>query len=758
MWYRILICVPAFLLFAPAQPKFVLSIDNIMRGPALYGYPPQAVRWSGDSQRVYFRWKKCDDPLLQEYSTYVVNRDGSGLRKLNEDEAREAPPAGGDATREWRMTVYESGGDIFLYDNLAGRRRQLTKTADAESDPHFTHDEQRVAFVRNDNLFVLSPGTGEVIQLTDIRKGGKDEDESKGTPSQEFLKTEEAKLFDYIRDKEKKEAEDKARAKRLNPRKPFRLNAKQSVKRLRLSPDESYVLAWIEEAREGSRKTIVPNFVTESGYTADIPSRTDVGDPSSRVLVAFLDVRTGESKWLDDGMKGRETEWESAQWSEDGSRLVMKGRAADNKDVWIAAADPRTAKTRPLVDIHDDAWVDGPAESAYGWLKDSERIYFTWERDGWSHLYTVAFSGGEPKQLTSGKWEVRGVQLTRDRSRFLLQTSETSPAEDHYYLMSTDGGAREKITTMPGGHNATLSPDGTMLADVYSYTNKPPELYLQHPRGKAEKVTSSPAPDFFSYPWLDTPIVWIPTRDGAKTPAHLYKPAKWKSGGGLVIFVHGAGYLQNVTREWSYYGREYMFHHLLRERGYMVLDLDYRGSAGYGRDWRTAIYRHMGGKDLDDQVDAVKWAVKEYGVDPKRVGIYGGSYGGFITLMAMFTQPDVFAAGASLRPVTDWAHYNHEYTSNILNSPQKDAEAYRLSSPIYHAAGLKGALLICHGMVDTNVHFQDSVRLAQRLIELRKENWELAVYPVENHGFVQPSSWADEYKRILKLFEENLRR
>jgi dipeptidyl aminopeptidase/acylaminoacyl peptidase len=164
----------------------------------------------------------------------------------------------------------------------------------------------------------------------------------------------------------------------------------------------------------------------------------------------------------------------------------------------------------------------------------------------------------------------------------------------------------------------------------------------------------------------------------------------------------------------------------------------------------------MGGKDLTDNVDAAKLLVDKYNVDPKRIGVYGGSYGGFITLMGMFTTPDVFAAGAALRPVTDWAHYNHRYTSNILNVPYADSIAYVKSSPIYHAEGLKGALLMCHGMVDTNVHFQDVVRLSQRLIELGKDNWELAVYPVENHGFVEPSSWTDEYKRILKLFEDNL--
>jgi dipeptidyl aminopeptidase/acylaminoacyl peptidase len=252
--------------------------------------------------------------------------------------------------------------------------------------------------------------------------------------------------------------------------------------------------------------------------------------------------------------------------------------------------------------------------------------------------------------------------------------------------------------------------------------------------------------------------VTFKARDGVEVPARLYKPANFRRGGPAVIFVHGAGYLQNVHKWWSNYFREYMFHHLLMENGYLVIDVDYRASAGYGRDWRTAIYRHMGGKDLTDQVDAAKYVVAEHGVDPKRVGIYGGSYGGFITLMAMFTEPDIFAAGAALRPVTDWAHYNHTYTSNILNVPQADAEGYKRSSPIYFAEGLKGALLICHGMVDVNVHFQDSVRLAQRLIELRKDNWELAVYPVEDHGFVQPTSWADEYKRIFKLFQTYLRK
>ncbi len=211
---------------------------------------------------------------------------------------------------------------------------------------------------------------------------------------------------------------------------------------------------------------------------------------------------------------------------------------------------------------------------------------------------------------------------------------------------------------------------------------------------EARQVTTSSSADWRSFKWVEPQLVTYKTRDGVDVYARLYTPemvgAKRHPSSPAVVFVHGAGYLQNAHNYWSSYYREYMFHHLLASRGYVVLDPDYRASAGYGRDWRTAIYRWMGGKDLQDVVDGAKYLVDAQKVQPKRIGVYGGSYGGFITLMAMFTTPDVFAAGAALRPVTDWAHYNHQYTSNILNEPQADIEAYRKSSPIYFAEGLKG--------------------------------------------------------------------
>ena len=181
--------------------------------------------------------------------------------------------------------------------------------------------------------------------------------------------------------------------------------------------------------------------------------------------------------------------------------------------------------------------------------------------------------------------------------------------------------------------------------------------------------------------------------------------------------------MQDVHLRYSYYFREQMFNNLLVQHGYVVLDMDYRASAGYGRDWRTAIYRQMGHPELEDLLDGKKWLAEQAAVDPKRVGVYGGSYGGFMTLMALFRAPGEFAAGAALRPVTDWMQYDHDYTSAILNDPQIDPIAYARSSPIEFADGLRDPLLICHGVIDDNVLFEDSMRLYERLIELHKDNF-----------------------------------
>ncbi|HSM35887.1 MAG TPA: prolyl oligopeptidase family serine peptidase [Longimicrobiales bacterium] len=455
-------------------------------------------------------------------------------------------------------------------------------------------------------------------------------------------------------------------------------------------------------------------------------------------------------------------------WHESGSHALLAAIDYDYKTWRLYALDP-AAGTLTLLDSHrDEAWVGGPCFGfggpCAGWLParagGEPRVWYVSEATGYAHLYLVDADGTDRRPLTSGGWEVESVEIPEAWDAFLLHTTEVSPFDRHPYRMGFDGSNRTRLIDGAGQFDATPSPDGATFAVRWSEADRPAELFLtpSEPGGDLTRLTTTPTEEWRAYPWIKPEIVRVPARDRTGVPARIYRPSDVGAApnGAGVIFVHGAGYTQNVHNGWSGYFREYMFHHFLAANGYTVLDLDYRGSAGYGRDWRTAIYRHMGGWDLSDQVDGARWLVESEGVDADRIGIYGGSYGGFITLMALFNEPDVFAAGAALRSVTDWAHYNHWYTSRILNLPDGDEEAYRQSSPIYFAEGLEGHLLIAHGMYDTNVHFSDVVRLAQRLIELGKENWELAVYPVENHSFNEPTSWTDEYRRIFELFERSI--
>jgi dipeptidyl aminopeptidase/acylaminoacyl peptidase len=751
---------------AGATGPFALTVDSIMRGPKLVGYPQTGLRWSGDSARLYFEWRRPGD---DEAATWVVDRDGQGLRRLTDDERRGAPPVAGAWDRAHRRVLFVDQGDIVLVDSVANTRRAITRTTGAESSPRWARHESAVTFVRDNNLFLLTldGASGGVTQLTDVGPRKRD---PRDTDSQKFIKAEEQKLIEHTRiEAEKKQkAEDKEKAHAL-PK--YELADRQSATDLQLAPDDKHVFIVVTERADTSKRPNVPNYVTESSYTEDIPARTYVGDSQDKRTLVVMNLETGKtvaaaSKFAE----SRDVRWGMPQMSEDGAVAVAHVRAGDNKDRWLVAIDPESGAARVIDALHDDAWVRevggfGPNDPSFGWLADQKHVWFLSERDGWMHLYTVdaTVASASARQLTEGKWEIDSLSLSNDRKKFYLTTTEVHPGERHLYAMPIDGGARTKLTSMTGGNAGEVSPDDSKVGLIYSYSNKPHEVYVMPNRAgaAASQVTTTPTDEWRSFKWVDPQLITYKTRDGVDVYARLFTPemvgARRDPAAPAVVFVHGAGYAQNAHKYWASYYREYMFHNLLASRGYVVLDPDYRASSGYGRDWRTAIYRHMGGKDLDDVVDGAKYLVTAQKVNAKRIGVYGGSYGGFITLMAMFTSPDTFAAGAALRPVTDWSHYNHGYTSNILNEPQKDADAYRASSPIYFAEGLKGALLICHGMVDTNVLFQDSVRLVQRLIELRKENWSVAPFPVENHGFEDETSWADEYKRILRLFDDNLK-
>ena len=766
-----------------------LTIEKIMRDPKWIGSSPTNVRWSPDNKFIYFNWNP-QGALFD--SLYCYNRELRSIEKVTDSKRLEL------VTEEDRIYnsdksawTYTKNNDIFYQSSTLPEPLRVTRTTTRESNPHFAFNGQKIIYVLDDNLFAWDLNFGNTTQLTAFIKGPPPPEPRKDSKQEAWLKKDQLNEYDILQERKSKrdqlDSANKQQQMELQI-KPIYLDDKV-ISGLQCSPDGRFITYRLTKINR-AKATIVPSYVTESGFTEDLPARTKVGTPGSVQELMCLDKLRDtnyliSSKQLS-GIKeiptfikdypqlfktynkdsaDRLVTYSMMSYSPKGSHAIVDLRAQDNKDRWICLVDLLSGKLKLLDRQHDEAWIGGPGIGGgfgggqAGWINEDE-YWFQSEETGYSHLYKIHVETAKKAALTQGKYEVQRASLSDNKLRFYLSTNAVHPGEQNYYTMPVSGGPMVRLTPMTGAHTVSLSPDETQLVYLYSYSNKPWELYLQENKESATplKITDKAmSKEFSSYPWREPELITFTARDSASVYARIYKPTKKSNNKAAVIFVHGAGYLQNAHKWWSSYFREYMFHNLLTDLGYTVMDIDYRGSAGYGRDWRTGIYRFMGGKDLTDHVDAAQYLSTKLGVNPKKIGIYGGSYGGFITLMGLFTTPDVFAAGAALRPVTDWAQYNHGYTSNILNEPFTDSLAYRKSSPYYYAEGLKNPLLICHGMIDVNVHYQDAVKLAQRLIELRKENWELASYPMEDHGFVEPTSWMDEYKRILKLFERWLK-
>ncbi len=773
-----------------------ITLEKIMSDPEWFGRAPESWYWGDDSSTIFYKQKR-EGNILRDLFTKSVDEKGNGSKvKLvhMHKHADRFAVTNNDNTRE----VYVFKGNVFVKTLSTGDVHQLTYTSATESQPMFLNNGN-VAYRVANVFYEQNLENNQIKELANLLMSGNDK---ATTTTDSYLANEQAKLIQYIQLQNKnaqlkKEQDRNLRVKNNTVTQTnFYFGQGKKVVHASLSPAGDKMIVSIASSKAITKKTdVMPDYISKTGDIDIKRVRHRVADNRQYSEEIYLvDITDGTKQLLafdslpgynDDVLASVKAEnyqregktykskksprnihvmqaYKPIKWNEAGNNVAVLFEAWDNKDRWLATVDFANKQLVSQHKLHDDAWINW-SFNEFGWLNNNAKndLYYLSEESGYSHLYVKSLNG-KAKKLTSGAFEVSNLTLANNEESVFFKANKKHPGIYEIYQLNFADGKMKALTDLGGQNDYQLSPDNEKLLISHSKVTMPPELYVEVVDDKPEaiRLTHTVSQEFLDMPWSAPKVVPIESTH-QKSPIYskVYLPENYDKNATknkAVMFTHGAGYLQNSHLGWSGYFREYMFHSMLVQKGYVVIDMDYRASAGYGRDWRTAIYRHMGKPEVEDMRDGVNWLVENANVDRNRIGTYGGSYGGFLTLMAMFTQPDLFQSGSALRLVSDWAYYNHGYTSNILNTPADDPIAFERSSPIYFAEGLQKPLLINAPMVDDNVFFEDTVRLVQRLIELEKQDFETAIYPVEPHGFVQPSSWLNEYRRIFKLFEETL--
>ena len=742
-----------------------LSVRQIMAEPSVAGQRVSGEKLSPDGTKVVYLWNAEGKP---QRDLYLVSTSGGPSQKiLSYDDLPKPtrPPErenkldyGLDVRDtfvrerenqlgnfEWspdsQRLVFSHGGDIYTFSVDSKNIKRHTYTQAPEFGVRFI-DSDRILYSQSGNIFVLNTFDATIIQL------------SRESNPQSFL----------------------------------------SVFGGTTSKDGSMIAYTVSDSSK-QRQLVVPNFLPEF-VTGGGPRR---GWTEQKLYINKTDGSREASHEIKLPKPEGVSSFRRMVWASDNRSLIVDRLDKDTKRrqlFYVRNAGEKDENITLITEETDDKWQASLSVVFEPNPLNPNQLFFGSERDGFNHLYiatlnpqaeTSATSQAETRpvgsvpsptakieQITNGKWQVEWAKWSPDGRDILYASTVDGYTERSFSLYATP-----LKTSLPIDIGIKGMLDGFQVSDEQyptimferSVWNQPGDIYaVKGCEGcstplKSIKLTNTVPDGFTKIKWTEPKFIEINSRDGKKIPAKIYLPPghnpKAKTKYPMVIFVHGAGYLQNVINGWNNYYREFMFNDMLAKKGFVVLDIDFRGSAGYGRDWRTDVHDFLGGKDFDDHIDAIDHMVANYNVNQSKIGAYGGSYGGFMAGMLAMRAPERIAAAAALRPVFDWKNYyaaNPFYTAQRLGFPDKNPEAYKRSSPITYADKLERPLLILHGMVDDNVHVQDSVQLIEKLIRLNKTKYfETMLYPSENHGFVRPESWTDEYERIDALFEKHLR-
>jgi dipeptidyl aminopeptidase/acylaminoacyl peptidase len=695
------------------------SLDHLFRRPYVWGTWPSQIAWAKRAHILGFLWNAHGETFRD---LYVYNADTKKLTRLtdlkglkdpiNDTEAERdphrkeyLPPRAGltsfDLSEDGARAVFSYRGDLYTVATDGGALTRITKTKAAEVNPRFSPDANRIAFTQSGQIYVLNLKGGTWEQRTDI-------------------------------------------------------HAPATLTSFEWSPDGKQIAYSVQPRPE--RMMPLPNYSGE--FVMAAPFERSVAGDTPATWQYYVVESTGDNPpHLMDTGKG--FEFHAAEWSENSKYLLVRVQGLNYKRAEIRVVDVNTGKSKVVFHQNDDRWIEMPD---VGWDPSSQRIWLTSDQTGFSHLYTVGIDGGNLKQLTKGSWEIHKDPFSNSPQwigdYIYYSSTAIGTTERQLYRVKADGSAApERLSNHEGLNIGWISRDGKEQAILQADMKNPFDLYVN-----GERVTTSPLPEFYKMDWAEARfLTYASLKDHKPVSARLLLPPGYNPDDvnqklrPAIVYIHGSGYATSVLKQWgSYQELRFVFNNYLAHSGYVVLEMDYRGSTNYGRDWRTGVYLNMGGPDLEDVLGGVEYLKSLKNIDVSHIGIWGWSYGGFMTAMAMFRAPATFKAGAAFSGVYDWRNYNAEYTDERLTSPAENPEAYERSSPIHFSGQLLNSLLIVHGIVDDNVLFQDAVQLSEKLIHEEKA-FEEAFYPEESHAYLRDESFRDAFGRAARFFDRALK-
>ncbi len=720
---------------AAAQAGKDLTLQRLFSPPFLFGRLTQGIEWAPDGKQFSYldRQGAGKDAAVEMWTMNAATGErkvlvnAETLKKVMQPEKARTTQATGLGRVQAENYLWSPDGNSLLFigsnslvllDLKAMTPKPIVSSEEEIEDPKFSPDAKWISFSRSANLFVVNIATGDTKTLT---TGG----------SEEILK---GKL-DWVY--------------------PEELDARTAYW---WSPDSSKIAYYEMDERPVTRYPIM-DMSSPTGGT-EYTRYPQAGEANPIVRVGVVSVHGDATKWMDTGAN-TDVYLARVNWLPDSRSVAIQRMNRAQKQLDLLFCDAATGTSKTILTDSDQYWIN-ISDDLY-FFSDDKRFLWSSERTGYRHFYLYENSGKEIMQLTSGDWGISDLggfgpgsanhpAVDEARGYVYFLSNKDDVREAQLYRVSLNDKSLTRITKDAGTHSAKIAPDALTFIDTYSNAATPPRQDLYRMDGtRVAVVNEDKIPELAEYRLSPVEFVQVTADDGTKLNASIIKPPDFDAAKKypVLISVYGGPHVQIVRNAWG--GPGYLWHEILAEKGYIIFSLDNRGSWGRGHAFETPIYHHMGKIELQDQLAGVKYLKSLGYVDPARIGINGGSYGGYMTLEALFNASDVFKAGIADAPVTDWKLYDTIYTERYMGRPQENPEGYKESSPVNQAANIHGKLMLVHGTGDDNVHFANSVELLNAMIDGFRYPDQVMVFPGRGHGISDPAARVLSIQRTLEF-------